>query len=105
MKKSLKKEQVDLLRFERDLLGLGTGLAALTAGAAASAETVVGGVVKDQTGLIQQAYLNLVETVQAAHAAIETTAVDMGVTLLQAGGMPKEDPPVLELAKSILGIG
>ena len=80
-------------------------MAALTAGAAASAQDMVGEVVTDQTGLIQQAYLNLVETVQAAHTAIETSAVDLGLALLQATGAPKEDPPVLELAKSILGLG
>jgi hypothetical protein len=105
MSKSLKREQVELLRFEKQLLGLGSGLAALTAGAAASADEVVGGLAGEHADAVRTAYLNLVETVQAAHSAIESSAVGLGATLLQAGGQPKPEPPVLELAKSILGIG
>jgi hypothetical protein len=105
MKKSLKKEQIDLLRFEKELLGLGAGLAALSAGAAASAEEAVGGFAADHVGSVQQAYLNLVEAVQSAHSAIEANAVELGLTLLQANGHPKEDPPVLQAARAILGLG
>lgn len=103
MKKSLKREQVDLLRFEKELLGLGAGLAALTAGAAAQAETVVGGLAGDHAEAVRAAYLNLVETVQSAHNAIEAKAVEVGASLMQASGVPK-DPP-LEIAKSLLGLG
>lgn len=105
MSKSLKKEQIELLRFEKQLLGLGSGLAALTAGAGAQAEGVVGDFVGEHALEIQQAYLNLVETVQTAHAAIEASAVNAGVSLLQAAGQPKPEPPVLAVAKAILGIG
>ncbi|MEM8935740.1 MAG: hypothetical protein AAGC77_04975 [Pseudomonadota bacterium] len=105
MDKDLKKEQVDLLKFEKQLLGLGAGLSALTAGAAASASDKVGDVAVTHTQNVQQAYLNLVETVQAAHDAIETSAAEAGFRLLQARGTPKEVPPVAEVAKSILGIG
>lgn len=105
MSKSLKKEQVELLRFEKQLLGLGTGLAALTAGAGAQAEDVVGGFVGQHADQIQQAYLNLVEQVQVAHAAIEASAVSAGVTLLQAAGQPKpQEPPIVMAAKAILGL-
>lgn len=105
MKKSLKKEQVDLLKFEKQLLGLGAGLATLTGASAANAEQAVGGMVGEHAETIQQAYLNLVEKVQAAHSAIEAGAVQAGFELLQARGTPKEDPPVLEVARSLLGIG
>jgi hypothetical protein len=104
MSKSLKKEQIELLRFEKQLLGLGTGLAALTAGAGAQAEEAVGSLVGDHAQQIQQAYLNLVESVQTAHEAIEASALNAGVTLLQAAGQPKEEPPVLVLARAILGL-
>jgi len=104
MRKSLKKEQIDLLKFEKQLLGLGAGLGALTTGAAASAEQAVGDVAAEQTANIQQAYLNLVETVQAAHHAVEQSAVDAGFRLLQTRGTPKDDQ-LVEMAKSLLGIG
>lgn len=104
MTKSLKKEQVDLLQFEKQLLTLGAGLAALTAGAGASAKDAVGDFAGEHAAQIQHAYLNLVEKVQAAHSAIEASAVQAGYLLLQARGTPKEEPPVLEVAKSLLGM-
>ena len=104
MKKSLKKEQVDLLKFEKQLLGLGAGLGALTGVAGAKAETIVGDVASTHAANMQSAYLNLVETVQAAHDAMETSALEAGVTLLNARGTPK-DPPLVEIAKSLLGLG
>lgn len=104
MKKSLKREQVDLLKFEKQLLGLGAGLAVLTAGAGANAQKVVGELAGDQAANIQHAYLNLVETVQAAHNAIESSAAAAGAELLRASGTPK-DPPLVEIAKSLLGMG
>lgn len=104
MKKSLKKEQTDLLRFEKQLLGLGAGLGALTGGAAANAEKAVGEVAASHTAQVQEAYLHLVETVQAAHNAIEASATQAGLQLLRADGTPKE-PPLVEMAKSLLGLG
>ena len=104
MKKSLKKEQIDLLKFEKQLLGLGAGLGALSAGAAVGATEAVGDVAATHTAKMQEAYLNLVETVQAAHSAVETSAAEAGIQLLKANGVPK-DPPMMEIAKSLLGIG
>ncbi len=102
MTKSLKKEQVDLLRFERELLALGAGLATLSAGAGAQAANVVGDFANGHVAQMQTAYLRLVETVQAAHDAIETSAVGAGVELLQARGQPKVG--VLEAALSLFGM-
>jgi hypothetical protein len=102
MRKSLKKEQVDLLRFERQLLALGTGLAALTAGAGAQAAAVVGDFANEHSAEMETAYLKLVETVQAAHDAIEASAAGAGVELLQARGQPKVS--VLEAALSLFGM-
>lgn len=104
MKTSLKKEQVDLLKFEKQLLGLGAGLAALTAGAGANAQKVVGDLASDHAGNIQQAYLNLVETVQSAHNAIESSAAAAGANFLQGNGTPK-NVALVEMAKSVIGIG
>ena len=102
MKKSLKKEQVALLRFEKSLLGLGAGLAALNSGAGATTAQKIGEIADLHTTAMQTAYLNLVETVQAAHDAIEASAVGAGIDLLQARGQPKAS--VLEAALSLFGI-
>lgn len=104
MKKSLKKEQVALLRFEKELLALGAGLAVLSQGAGANAAEVVGEVSTTHATKLQEAYLNLVAAVQVAHDAIESSAIGAGVQLLQARGQPKEDPPVLEAALSLFGM-
>ena len=104
MKKSLKKEQVNLLRFEKQLLALGAGLGTLTAVNGAKAEALVGGVASEQAETVRQAYLQLVESVQAAHTALETQALEIGVDIMRAGGEPKE-PPLLEMARSVLGLG
>jgi len=103
-KKSLKKEQTALLRFEKELIGLGAGLGVLTAGAGASAQNVVGDMAAEQAEAIQSAYLNLVETVQAAHYAMESSAAAAGAQLLHASGTPK-NATLMEMAKSALGIG
>ncbi len=102
MKKSLKKEQIALLRFEKELLALGAGLAALSAGAGAQATEVVGDFAADHSADVQAAYLALVESVKAAHDAIETSAVSAGVQLLQARGQPK--PDLTEAALSLFGM-
>lgn len=102
-KKSLKKEQLDLLRFEKELLALGVGVAALTS-AGVRAERVVGDVAANHAGNIREAYLNLVETVQAAHDAVESSATLVGAHFLKAGGTPK-NTTLLELARSVIGIG
>lgn len=102
MRKSLRKEQIDLLRFEKQLLALGSGLAALTAGAGAQAAAVVGDFANEHTAEMEAAYLKLVETVQAAHDAIEASAVSAGVDLLHVRGQPKAS--VLEAALSLFGM-
>ncbi|HNS86110.1 MAG TPA: hypothetical protein PKH09_04335 [Parvularculaceae bacterium] len=102
MNKTLKKEQVELLRFEKQLLALGSGLVALSAGAGAGAANVVGDFANEHVAEMQAAYLKLVETVQAAHDAVEASAVSAGVDLLQARGQPKAS--VLETALSLFGM-
>ncbi|MFZ5618040.1 MAG: hypothetical protein ACOZAA_12060 [Pseudomonadota bacterium] len=104
MSKSLKKEQIELLRFEKQLLALGSGLAALSAGAGAQAANVVGDFANAHVAEMQTAYLKLVETVQAAHDAVEASAVGAGVELLQARGQPKVGASVLEAALSLFGM-
>ena len=81
---------------------LGSGLAVLSASAGAGAANVVGDFANEHVAEMQLAYLKLVETVQAAHDAVEASAVSAGVDLLQARGQPKAS--VLEAALSLFGM-
>lgn len=102
-KSSLKKEQVQLLRFEKELLALGAGLAALNATAAKGAEAAVGESAAEHAQKLQDAYLALVESVQTAHTAIEQNALALGVDIMQVRGQPKQQ--VIEAARSLFGLG
>lgn len=104
MKNSLRKEQLALLKFEKQLIGLGAGLGALFAAAGPSAKTIIGVVPADENAKVQEAYLNLVEAVQSAHNAMEQSAISAGAELLKATGVPKTQS-LTEIAKSVLGIG
>ena len=101
----LRKEQVALLRFEKQIAGLAVVLAAgaaaakgldgklhATDGAAAYAE-------------IQTALVNLAEVTSKAHEALSAKALGAGATLLEAagGGLPKFEPS--GAVRSILRLG
>ena len=100
MAKSLKREQARLLRLEKQLLAAGAILAGMNG--SANAHSILGSVASEQNARVTEAYLNLVQTVQSAHDAMNAKAVALGVELLQASGVPK-DPP-LQVAKSLLGL-
>lgn len=102
MSKSLKKQQVALLKFEKELLALGASLATLTVVTGAQTAEIVGDLANRQTAEMQDAYLKLVASVQNAHDVIEATALGAGVDLLQARGQPKAS--VLEAALSLFGM-
>lgn len=103
MEHSLKQEQVKLLQVEKQVIGLGAGIATLTGAVAANASEVLGKDVDAHAAKITDAYLNLVQAMQAAHDALGEQAAAAGVKLMEARGMPKD--PVLEAAKSALGLG
>lgn len=101
VKKSLKKEQLKLLQLEKQVVGLAAGIATLTS--AAKAEQLLGQDYTAHSEKLTDAYLNLVQTLQAAHDALGESAAQAGVELLKARGLPKDS--VMEAAKSVLGIG
>ncbi|MBY0422214.1 MAG: hypothetical protein K2Q06_07915 [Parvularculaceae bacterium] len=100
MTKSLKREQARLLRLEKQLLAAGAVLAGMNS--SANAHSILGETAKTQNAIVTDAYLNLVQAVQAAHDVFNAKAIALGVDLMQASGTPK-DPPV-QVAKSILGL-
>ena len=130
--KDLRKEQIALLRFEKELTqkakdlaagrkitpaAFAAGLASLTWAGNAAAEKLGSDapaqVAVDAKNILAQSgdisgevLVSLAEVVSKGHAVVEKMAVDASFLILQASGGPKKDPPqVVELFKSILGLG
>lgn len=100
----LRKEQLVLLRFEKQL----AGLAALAAGAATVAHAADGKLGKEAAGdalaKVEAALMHLAEATGAAHSALDAAAIEAGARCLQAtGGTPKREAS--QVVASILGIG
>ncbi|MEZ5892482.1 MAG: hypothetical protein R3C58_04960 [Parvularculaceae bacterium] len=99
----LRKEQLFLLRFEKQI----AGLAALLAAGATAAKAADGKLhATDATeGLadMQAALVNLAEVTARAHDAINVKALEAGATIFKAAGLPKTKPD--ETVLSILGLG
>ncbi|MBT8471681.1 MAG: hypothetical protein HKN14_06375 [Marinicaulis sp.] len=104
MTKDLRKEQLTLLRFEKQIAGLAATLAA----GVAVAKTADGKLhaTEAQTALadVQTALINLAEVTGKAHDALNVKVIEAGAKVYEAsGGVPKGDPP--KVVASILGIG
>ena len=102
--KDIRKEQLALLRFEKQLVGLAAALAA-AGGAAKAADQKLGATDGGEAfASLQNTLMLLAETTGRAHDALNARALETGVKLLQAsGGVPKKDPP--QAVASILGLG
>lgn len=105
MSKDLRKEQLALLRFEKQIAGLAATLAvgAATAKAADGKLHATDG--EQAFNEIQAALVQLADVTSQAHAALNEKAIEAGARILQAagGGLPKPDP--LSKVTSILGLG
>ncbi len=101
----LRKEQLVLLRFEKQI----AGLAAVLAGGAALAKGVDGKLRATEGAEayaeIQAALINLADVTGQAHEALNAKALEAGATIFKAagGGLPKFEPS--EAVRSILGLG
>ncbi len=105
MMKDLRKEQLALLRFEKQIAGLAATLAAGVVVAKG-----VDGKLHASSGTeayadIQTALVNLAEVTSQAHDVLNAKALEVGAKLFEAagGGLPKIDPD--GAVKSILGLG
>ena len=100
--KDLRKEQVELLRLEKDIKKIATKVAALTtAGGVASL-----GLAHAEVDALKTSIVDVAEKTSKLHAQAEQIALEQGVRIMQAGGGSKSDPPaVVEIFKSILGLG
>lgn len=103
--KDVRKEQLVLLRFEKELAGLAAFVAAAGASTAASAATKIDAEASagafDQ---IRQALVHLADVTASVHAQLEATVAAAGVKALEVTGGTPKDPPS-EVVRSILGIG
>ena len=104
MPKDLRKEQLALLRFEKQI----AGLAATLAVGAGVAKAVDGKLHATEATAayadIEAALMHLAEVTTEAHEAINAKAEQAGAKVIQvSGGIPKFEPS--KVVASILGIG
>ncbi|MEQ1930296.1 MAG: hypothetical protein ABL957_07145 [Parvularculaceae bacterium] len=100
--KDIRKEQIVLLRFEKELARLAAFVAAGSATAASAATMIDAEASSGAYSQIKGALVHLADVTTQAHAALNAQAMEAGARILQAGGTPKE-PPV-EVVRSILGL-
>lgn len=99
----LRKEQLMLWRFEKQLLAL-AGTVAAGAATVNAVDGKLGGEAIAGLEKVQGALLQLAHATSEAHAALNVRALEAGHTLWQvSGGFPKSDP--VKAVASILGIG
>ncbi len=103
--KDLRKEQLALLRFEKQIAGLAVVLASGAAVAKGLDGKLHASYGAEAYADIQSALVNLADVTGKAHEALNAKAMEAGATLLQAagGGLPKFEPS--EAVRSILGLG
>lgn len=101
----LRKEQLALLRFEKQIAGLAVTLAA----GAAIAKGVDGKLHASKGGEafaeMQAALVNLADITAKAHDTIGAQATHAGATLLEAAGGGRPKVEASEAVRFILGIG
>jgi hypothetical protein len=100
----IRKEQLVLLRFEKQIAGLAATLAGGVALMKGLDEKLNSSSGSEAMAALQNGLMQLAHVTADAHAALNAKALEAGVRLLQAsGGGPKEDPP--RVVASILGLG
>lgn len=104
MKKDVRKEQLVLLRFEKQIAGLAATLAAGAATAKAADGKLDASEGVAAYAELQTALVNLAEVTSKAHETMNAKATEVGARVYEAsGGIPKGEP--LAVVKLILGIG
>ncbi len=101
----VKKEQLELLQFEKKLTGLAAALAAAGPMVAATARKT-----GDDSSLaafqkVSDALVRLADATTEAHVTMEVVAQRAGLDFLRASGLPKGVPSSSETVRSLLGIG
>jgi hypothetical protein len=102
--KDVRKEQLVLLRFEKQL----AALAATWAAGATAAQAADGKLESPEASAafasVRNAIMQLADVTGQAHDALYAKSVEMGARVLHAtGGIPKEEPP--KVIASLFGLG
>lgn len=105
MTKDVRKEQVQLLKFEKKLAGLAAFVAAGSATAASAADKVNAEATMKAYQDISNALVHLADVTTKAHAALEASAVQAGLKFFEVNGGGTGKNPPAEVVRSILGIG
>lgn len=102
--KDIRKEQLFLLRLEKQIAGLAATLAVGT-GVAQAADAKLGAAdASESLADLHAAVMNLAEVATHTHAALSARAAETGARILEAsGGVPKDS--AVKVVASILGIG
>lgn len=102
----LRKEQVTLLRIEKQIAGLAAVLAASGAAAAKGVDGKLHALEGAQAyAQIEAALVNLADVTTKAHEALNVRALETGAMLLEASGGGRPKLGTGEVVRSILGIG
>lgn len=104
MTKDIRKEQLALLRVEKQIAGLAAILAVGATAAKAADGKLHANSATDAFADIQTAVVNLADVVSSAHQTLDAQAQAIGAQTLHAiGGFPKE--ALSESVRSVLGLG
>ncbi|MEM8935466.1 MAG: hypothetical protein AAGC77_03570 [Pseudomonadota bacterium] len=105
MSNDLRREQVTLLRFEKQIAGLAAALAACGTAAKAADGKLHASQGAESFSEMQAALLQLAEVTDKAHEAMNAKAIEASATIFEAagGGLPKIPPS--KVVASILGLG
>ncbi|MFN0024021.1 MAG: hypothetical protein ACKVS5_08980 [Parvularculaceae bacterium] len=105
MTKDVRKEQVQLLKFEKKLAGLAAFVAAGSATAASAADKINAEATMKAYDDISKALVQLADVTTQAHAALQSSALEAGVRIFEANGGGTGKNPPAEIVRSLLGIG
>lgn len=101
----LRKEQLALLRIEKQIAGLAAVVAAGAAAAKGADGKLHASNAMEAYAQIETALVNLAQVTTTAHDVLNAKALEAGAKLLEAagGGLPKRGTS--EVVQSILGLG
>lgn len=107
MENDLRREQLQLLRFEKAAASLGLAAAVLPGVAAAASAKINAPVASPEAiDAWRQAYLDLAQKTQEIHSAFETSALNEGMKLIgQASGGTGKPPEIGYLGKALSVLG
>lgn len=105
MAKDMRPEQLVLLRFEKKLAGLAAFVAGMGASAATASTKVDADAAAKAYEDIRQAVVHLADVTSAAHAALQSSAGELGVRLMAVGGGGTPKDPPSAVVRSLLGLG